>query len=98
MRNFYITHEKGKTKMNKPKTLIIRFDEKTHKPKYIGTATPTEDDYSIIENIYGDPMTIIEPVYVKDCKTCELNLAGKCDPTKNTDTDNCPFDKEEEKQ
>lgn len=48
--------------MNKPKTLIISFDEKTHKPKYIGIETPTENDYSIIENIYGDPKTIITPI------------------------------------
>jgi hypothetical protein len=81
--------------MNKPKTLIARFDKTTHKPEYIGIATPTEYDYSIIETIHGDIKSIIKPVYVKDCKTCELNLTGKCDPNKDIDTDNCPFDKEE---
>ena len=51
-----------KTDKNRPKTLIIRFNQETHKPEYIGIETPTENDYSIIENIYGNPKTIITPI------------------------------------
>jgi hypothetical protein len=39
---------------NKPKTRIIRFNKKTHKPEYIGIETPLENGDAIITNIYGD--------------------------------------------
>ena len=48
--------------MNKPKTLIIRFNKTTHKLEYMGIETPTENDYSILKTIYGNPKTIITPI------------------------------------
>jgi hypothetical protein len=52
--------------MNKPKTLIIRFNEATHEPEYMGIETPTEYDYSIVETLYGDPMSRITPIPNKE--------------------------------
>jgi hypothetical protein len=81
--------------MNTPKTLWIKFNEKTHKPEYIGIEEPAENGFSVITNIAGDPNAILKPV--KDCDTCELYLNNKCDPNEMLATD-CPFDKEEETQ
>ena len=84
--------------MSKPKTRIIRFDEKTHEPEYIGIETPLEDGGAIIENIYGKPKYIIIP---NKCDECELFKEGICN---HTHENNCkyhlfPFlNKEEEKQ
>jgi hypothetical protein len=55
--------------MNKRKTLIIRLNKTTHKPEYIGIETPTENDYSILKTIYGNPKAIITPIPDEEKKT-----------------------------
>ncbi len=84
---------------NKPKTRIIRFDKETHKPKFIGIETPLENGDAIITPLYGTLEAFgIIPISVKDCNTCKLYLNHKCNPDKDEDIDNCPFDKEAENQ
>jgi hypothetical protein len=52
------------------------------------------------EAVERDEVTFM-PIPTKDCDTCEIYLAGKCDQiafNEETNTSLCPFDKEEEKQ
>lgn len=47
---------------NKPKTLVIRFNQETHKPAYIGTETPLKNGDAIITHIAGNPNLVWIPV------------------------------------
>jgi hypothetical protein len=78
--------------MKTPKTLWIKFNEKTHRPEYIGILKPTENGDSTLTTLYGDKNKIYTPT--KDCDTCERYLKNICDPNKMLAVD-CPFDKEE---
>jgi len=52
-------------------------------------------------HLAGDPKAAFKPVETKDCDTCEIYLAGKCDQIaydEKTDTSLCPFDKEEKEK
>jgi hypothetical protein len=79
---------------NKPKTLWIKFNQDTHKPEFIGIEEPAEDG-SILTILHGDKNTILEPIPVKDCDTCEMYLANKCDPDKTLFANKCPYNQEE---
>jgi hypothetical protein len=78
--------------MKTPKTLWIKFNEKTHKPEFVATEEPAGNGNTIIKILYGDKNKIFTPA--KDCDTCERYLKNKCDPNKMLAV-NCPFDKEE---
>jgi hypothetical protein len=52
--------------MKKPKTLIIKFNQKTHTPEFMGTEEPQENGDSIIKTLYGNINSYIELIPIPD--------------------------------
>jgi hypothetical protein len=50
------------TDKNKPKTLIIRFNKKARKPKFIGIQEPASNGDSIITKLHGKWDSILTPI------------------------------------